>query len=58
MLTENNKYNMREEFMPVIDLLKLKFPNIEICETECEDNSIVLMAGDILNWYLDFSIEK
>ena len=49
---------MQEEFKPVIDWLKVKFPNIEICETECEDNSIVLMAGDILNWYLDFSIEK
>ena len=58
MFKENKKNNMREEFKPVIDLLKLRFPNIEICETECEDNSIVLMAGDILNWYLDFSIEK
>ncbi|MBR3472293.1 MAG: hypothetical protein IKH22_06885 [Prevotella sp.] len=58
MLTENNKYNLREEFKPVIDLLKLRFPSIEICETECEDNRIVLMAGDILNWYLSFYIEK
>ena len=58
MLTENNKYNMREEFKPVIDWLKLEFPNIGICESESDDHSIVLMAGDILNWYLDFSIEK
>ncbi len=58
MLTENNKYNMREEFKPVIDWLKLEFPNIGICESESDDHSIVLMAGDILNWYLDFSITK